>query len=1723
MQPNVPITFNELFNLTTLGINPASIGFSKVTMESQRWIAVRETTAQGQAQVIIINTTNPTNPLRFPVSADSAIMHPVRNVLALKAAQQLQIFDLDQKKKLKDFVMTDNIVFWRWISETTVALVTPNSVFHWAMDGDSKPVKVFDRHASLNGCDIVNYRSDKDGKWLLLAGYSAVNNQIVGALQLYSVEKKMSQPIEGHAAAFATFQVRGNNTPSTLFCFANRTAAQSKLFIIEVEKTDQAGPAFQRVAVDIAFPPEAQGDIPIAMQYSDTFSCVYMITKFGYLFVFDVETGKQIYTNRISAEPIFVTVPDTTSGGVIGVNKRGQVLAVSLDTTKVVPYIISLGDYGLALRMASRNNLPGANDLFSKQFDNLFNQGKYKEAAQVAAESPAQALRTPDTIRRFQGAPAIPNQPSPLLQYFSVLLETSKLNKYESLELCRPVLAQNRKHLIQEWLDNNKLACSEELGDLVRQYDVPMALKIYYLAEAKAKVVALFAELGQFDKIAQYCAQVQYQADWTYLLQLVMQRNPAAAVPLAQMLLTPQPNGAPLADVNTIVDIFVQRGLVKEASAILFDVVKAAGDRPEMAALQTRLLEINLAHGHATVVDALLGSGGLTQFDKPRIARLCEQAGLYQRALELYTEYVDRKRVMLQTHAINAQWLVDYFANLQQDQGLEVLNEMLATNIRQNLPIVVEVAAKFSDAFGADNLIRMFETYRSVEGLFRYLQRIVNYSTDPSVHLKYIRSAAMLNQTAEVERVVRESQYYDAEAVRDFLMEQKLPDQMPLVIVCDRFGYVDKLTQYLYQNGQSQFIEAYVQQINPANTPAVVGALLDSDCNEDYVANLIMVVGPKAPATELIQEAERRNRLKLLQHWLEARAAEGNQEESVHNALAKIFIDLNRDPKDFLVNNQYYNSKVVGAYCEHRDPFLAYVAYRRGLCDEELIQLTNAQGLFKDQARYLVERQDAALWERVLVESNPHRRSVIDQVVQTALPESRNSEEVSATVKAFMTADLPNELIELLEKIVLESSEFSGNRNLQNLLILTAIKAAKERVMDYVTRLENYDAIDIAQIAVGAGLFEEAFTVYKKFRHNDAAIQVLIEHLKNLDRAAEFAGRVNESAVYSKLGRAQLDSNMVKEGIESYIKADDHSQFLDVIRLANKASLQSDLVPFLQMSRKKVKNQTIESELAYAFAKINNLNELEAFIASPNSANIQDVGDRCFAEDLLEAARILFSSINNFARLASTLVRLGQYGPAVDAARKANSLRTWKEVCFECVNRKEFRLAQIAGLAIVIHADHLEEVIRHYENAGHWEELMTLLEQGIGLERAHVNMFTELAILYSKYRPEKLQEHVKLFHSKLNKAKVIRVCETNLQWNHATFLYCQNNEFDNAALTMMNHSPECWEHVLFKDVLTKVGNQELCYRGIQFYIKQHPKLTDDLLNSLATRIDASRVVKLVRKLQQLPIIYRFLQNVQSSNQAAVNDALNELFVEEGNFRDLRVSIETYHEFDWQKLASSTENHAQLEFRRIAATLYRLNGKYEQSIELSKKDRLWKDVMETAAASKNTDLAEKVLRFFVDSKLPECFAAALLTCYDLVRPDVALEIAWGNQLTDFVMPFLIQMLREYVPKIREIDERTKPKEPELHAPVVLGAPVLGAPGLAPPPPGSVIMDPSVAFGSGAGLMPPMSQPGFYGAPPMLSAGGIPQPYSSVPTFGTAPSFGSAPQGGFGSQGFGGGFQ
>ena len=73
--------------LQNLGINASNIGFSNLTMESDKFICIREKVGD-QAQVVIIDLNDSANPIRRPISADSAIMNPASKVIALKGEDQ---------------------------------------------------------------------------------------------------------------------------------------------------------------------------------------------------------------------------------------------------------------------------------------------------------------------------------------------------------------------------------------------------------------------------------------------------------------------------------------------------------------------------------------------------------------------------------------------------------------------------------------------------------------------------------------------------------------------------------------------------------------------------------------------------------------------------------------------------------------------------------------------------------------------------------------------------------------------------------------------------------------------------------------------------------------------------------------------------------------------------------------------------------------------------------------------------------------------------------------------------------------------------------------------------------------------------------------------------------------------------------------------------------------------------------------------------------------------------------------------------------------------------------------------------------------------------------------------------------------------------------------------------------------------------------------------------
>ncbi|MBA0600625.1 hypothetical protein Gorai_006807, partial [Gossypium raimondii] len=245
-----------------------------------------------------------------------------------------------------------------------------------------------------------------------------------------------------------------------------------------------------------------------------------------------------------------------------------------------------------------------------------------------------------------------------------------------------------------------------------------------------------------------------------------------------------------------------------------------------------------------------------------------------------------------------------------------------------------------------------------------------------------------------------------------------------------------------------------------------------------------------------------------------------------------------------------------------------------------------------------------------------------------------------------------------------------------------------------------------------------------------------------------------------------------------------------------------------------------------------------------------------------------------------------------------------------------------------------------------------------------------------------------------------------------------------------------------------------------------------MLNVLALRVDHTRVVDIMRKAGHLRLVKPYMVAVQSNNVSAVNEALNEIYVEEEDYDRLRESIDLHDNFDQIGLAQKIEKHELLEMRRVAAYIYKKAGRWKQSIALSKKDNHYKDAMETASQSGERELAEELLVYFIEQGKKECFASCLFVCYDLLRADVVLELAWIHNMIDFAFPYLLQFIREYTGKVDELikdkieaQKEVKAKEQEekeviaqqnMYAqllPLALPAPPMPGMGggFAPPPP------------------------------------------------------------------------
>lgn len=336
----------------------------------------------------------------------------------------------------------------------------------------------------MASCQVIDYSVDPSGNYASFSGISSKDKgaTIDGNLQLCLLSSNKQQSLDAYIGTFGQIKIRNDLPAATIFAYTERKAGVNKLVLAEISAVP-AGQTKFKLSVDMTYPGGSEKDFPLFMSFDENHGVLYIMTRGGVFFLYEVSTGSKILVSKISTVNLIAGARNTETGGVLIFNANGQVTTVDTDAANLVNFIRSSSSIQnaqqLALNLSVRNGLPGSEQYYVEKFNTLMSNSQYKEAARVVANSPGNVLRNQQTIAKFKQLPKQEGKPFPLIQYFYVLLENTKLSDFETKEICEVVLSQNKANFVEKWLNENKITCTEQLGDLVMPKDKLLAARIY--------------------------------------------------------------------------------------------------------------------------------------------------------------------------------------------------------------------------------------------------------------------------------------------------------------------------------------------------------------------------------------------------------------------------------------------------------------------------------------------------------------------------------------------------------------------------------------------------------------------------------------------------------------------------------------------------------------------------------------------------------------------------------------------------------------------------------------------------------------------------------------------------------------------------------------------------------------------------------------------------------------------------------------------------------------------------------------------------------------------------------------------------------------------------------------------------------------------------------------------------------------------------------------------
>lgn len=345
--PSLCVT--QLVQLTQLGIPLEHVTWPRVTVTPNQWLCIRHTmtcrnasTSADRCSVVTVFNPQRSKPQTYKVEARCAKLNPDKPLLAITDQWTLYLYSTRTKKLLHKSRLERELVYWAWVTPSTLGLVTHDAVFHWDCSAAStQPVFMFALEERIRNTELVGYITDPSLKWLAVTGLFQEEQGVVsGLVQLHGVERRLSQLLPGQCAQLCRHQFPSHERPSQLLLLADRGPAgqrpEGRLHLIELgagagaAEATGAGALRGPIAETLEFfDPLDKFDFPVCLQVSSSQGLVYVLTKCGVVHLCDLETVTPLCLHIVCPDITF-TASLTPDCGLMVVSRNGQVLLVEI-------------------------------------------------------------------------------------------------------------------------------------------------------------------------------------------------------------------------------------------------------------------------------------------------------------------------------------------------------------------------------------------------------------------------------------------------------------------------------------------------------------------------------------------------------------------------------------------------------------------------------------------------------------------------------------------------------------------------------------------------------------------------------------------------------------------------------------------------------------------------------------------------------------------------------------------------------------------------------------------------------------------------------------------------------------------------------------------------------------------------------------------------------------------------------------------------------------------------------------------------------------------------------------------------------------------------------------------------------------------------------------------------------------------------------------------------